>query len=341
MSLTEAERHAWENPGAFEVAPGVHRVPLPLPGDNLKAVNVYAISDGDQVVLIDAGWAITESQELLGLGLQSIGYELGDVRDFYVTHMHRDHYTQAVVLRRTFGGRVSLGEGEQACLELIRAEGPNLDIERMQAAGAAEIAVKVAEFSGRMGADLSEWEPPDTWLGDGVDLPLQTRTLRVINTPGHTRGHVVFHDATHDVLFAGDHVLPHITPSIGVEPNRRPLALQDYLTSLELIRAMPDARLLPAHGPVTSSVHDRIDELLAHHEDRLVVTAEAVDGGATTGFQIANAIGWTRHKRNFADLDFFNQLLAVHETMAHLRVLVERGWLTETPVDGVAHFSRA
>jgi hypothetical protein len=28
-------------------ASGVYRIPLPLPGDNLKAVNVYAIPDGE------------------------------------------------------------------------------------------------------------------------------------------------------------------------------------------------------------------------------------------------------------------------------------------------------
>ena len=49
------DRHAWELPGAHEEAPGVYRIPLPLPGDHLKAVNVYAITDGDELVLIDAG----------------------------------------------------------------------------------------------------------------------------------------------------------------------------------------------------------------------------------------------------------------------------------------------
>ena len=33
----------WTEPGAFEVAPGVHRIPLPLPNDGLRAVNVYAV----------------------------------------------------------------------------------------------------------------------------------------------------------------------------------------------------------------------------------------------------------------------------------------------------------
>jgi len=30
----------WTEPGVFPVAPGVHRVPLPLPTDRLRAVNV-------------------------------------------------------------------------------------------------------------------------------------------------------------------------------------------------------------------------------------------------------------------------------------------------------------
>ena len=61
------DRHAWEQPGAHEEAPGVYRIPLPLPGDHLKAVNVYAIADGDRLVLVDGGWALAESMELLAI----------------------------------------------------------------------------------------------------------------------------------------------------------------------------------------------------------------------------------------------------------------------------------
>jgi glyoxylase-like metal-dependent hydrolase (beta-lactamase superfamily II) len=335
----ELDRYAWERPGAHEVAPGVHRIPLPLPGDSLKAVNIYAISDGDQVVLIDGGWALAEAEQLLATGLATIGYGLGDVREFLVTHLHRDHYTQAIALRRTHGGEVSVGEGEQACLEAIRTVEVHPDIQRLHEAGALELSQSIAEWRGER--DLLNWEEPDHWLADGVDLALNTRTLRVIATPGHTRGHVVFHDAAANALFAGDHVLPHITPSIGVELNRPPSPLRDYLTSLELIRAIPDAQLLPAHGPATGSVHDRIDELLVHHERRLTATAEAVDHGAHTAYAAAMILPWTRHKRSLADLDMFNQILAIHETSAHLRVLVERGWLTESAADGIAYFARS
>jgi glyoxylase-like metal-dependent hydrolase (beta-lactamase superfamily II) len=337
--LTEAQRHAWENPGAFEVAPGVHRIPLPLPGDNLKAVNIYAIADGEQVVLIDGGWALAEAEELLAAGLKTIGYGLRDVREFLVTHLHRDHYTQAIALRRAYGGSVSVGAGEEACLRALHTVEVHPDIERMHEAGALELSREIAAWQGDR--DLTDWEDPDRWLADGIDVPLQTRTLRVIATPGHTRGHVVFHDVDHGALFAGDHVLPHITPSIGVELTRPLSPLRDYLGSLQLIRALPDCRLLPAHGPVTESVHARIDELLLHHDERLQATADTIDGGASTAYETALALTWTRRRRTLADLDLFNKLLAVQETMAHLQVLVERGWLTRTVVDGIAHYARS
>ncbi len=189
--------------------------------------------------------------------------------------------------------------------------------------------------------DRTYWEYPDRWLTDGIDLPLQTRTLRAIHTPGHTAGHMVFHDADANLLFAGDHVLPHITPSIGVEMVRPETPLRDFLASLQLVRALPDARLLPAHGPVTASTHARVDELLAHHDERLAQTAAAVDGGAHTIHEVARVLPWTRRHHKLEDLDLFNTILAINETAAHLDVLVERGWLARTAVDGVGQYTRA
>ncbi len=335
----DIDRHSWEKPGAHQVLPGVYRIPLPLPGDHLKAVNVYAIADDDQLVLIDGGWALADAEHILASALTSIEYAVGDVREFLVTHLHRDHYTQAIAHRRAHGARVSLGEGEQAALDLTRRVRAHPEVEPMRAAGASELSRRIAEW--RPERDLTNWEYPDRWLPDGIDIPLRSRTLRVIATPGHTRGHVVYHDAQHGALFAGDHVLPHITPSIGIEPNRPYSPLRNYLGSLELVRALPDATLLPAHGPVTASVHERIDALFAHHDVRLKQTADAVDAGASTGYEVATALPWTRRLTKFDDLDLFNQMIAVQETIAHLRVLVERGWLVESEVDGVWHFSRA
>jgi glyoxylase-like metal-dependent hydrolase (beta-lactamase superfamily II) len=207
----------WTAPGAFEVAPGVHRIPLPLPDDALRAVNVYAIEDDDGLVLIDSGWALALARTQLETALAGLGHGLGDIGRFLMTHMHRDHYTLAIGLRREFGSRLSLGIGERPSMDLW-ASGHELrlapQLRRLRTCGAADLADRMQRsVAGRVDSD-TPFELPDEWLAPG-DIALASRTLEAIATPGHTQGHLCFRDAPAGLLFAGDHVLPHITPSIG------------------------------------------------------------------------------------------------------------------------------
>ena len=334
MSHATADRYAWTEPGVEDLGGGVHRIPLPLPMEGLRAVNVYAITDPGGVDLIDAGIALLPAREQLTAGLRHLGYELGDIRNFLVTHIHIDHYSLAVELRRTFPSVISLGEHERANLiatrEMINGNGNRFfGIDGLRRLGAQDLVTQLAAER-RQPPALIEWEDPDHWLTDGTDLDLRTRTLRAVHTPGHTRGHLVYHDATAQIMFAGDHVLPHITPSIGFEAAGNRTALSDYLGSLARTLALPDARLLPAHGPVTASTHERVHELLAHHDTRLAETLSAVQAGHATPFEVAKAIKWTRRHRGFADLDLFAQVQAVNETAAHLEVLAARGQVTRS-----------
>lgn len=311
----------------------MHRIPLPLPFDGLRAVNVYAVVDGDDLTLIDGGWALEAGRRQLVRSLAALDRELGDITRFLVTHVHRDHYTQAIAVRREFGTTVSLGAGERRSLELLhRPDRRALDtqLRRMDAAGATPLVEALRAGRRDRPVDLTHWEPPDDWIPDGATLWIGDRRLRATRTPGHTQGHLVFADDANGVLFAGDHVLPHITPSIALEPVDATLPLDDYLTSLAALRSQPDRWLLPAHGPVTDSVHARVDALLAHHDERLDATAAAVASGTSTAYETARALRWTRRLRSFADLDQFNQMLAVSETLAHLDLLVARGRLERT-----------
>ena len=61
--------------------------------------------------------------------------------------------------------------------------------------------------------------------------------------------------------------------------------------------------------------------------------AEAVAAGAGTAYEVACALRWTRRGRQLADLDPFNQMLAVIETRIHLELLVAQGRLA-TSTDG-------
>jgi glyoxylase-like metal-dependent hydrolase (beta-lactamase superfamily II) len=334
MSHTTTDRYAWTEPGVEDIGGGVYRIPLPLPMDGLKAVNVYAITDPGGVDLIDAGIAMVPARERLTAGLRQIGYELGDIRNFFVTHIHVDHYSLAVELRRTFHNLISLGEQERANLiatrEMVNGRRDRFfGADSLRRLGALELAARLRSHNRDFPA-IVDWEDPDRWVADGTDLDLRTRTLRAVHTPGHTRGHLIFHDATARLMFAGDHVLPHITPSIGFEAAGNAMALSDYLGSLGRTLALPDARLLPAHGPVTDSTHDRVNELLAHHDERLAETLAAVRAGHASAYEVAKAIKWTRRRREFADLDLFSQIQAVNETAAHLEVLEARGQVTHS-----------
>ncbi len=332
--------HDWTEPGCHQVAPGVHRLPLPMPQDGLAAVNVYLLEGDQGLAMIDAGWHVPGSMAVLREGLRSIGADLVDIRDVFVTHVHRDHYTMGPQLRRDVGARVHLGVGERTGLELVqqRRDGqPVTSLGVLRRAGAAVLARTVEGLMIHEPWDALDWEAPDEWLLPG-DLEIAGRTVEAVAVPGHTKGHLVFHDRTAGLLFSGDHVLPTITPSIGFELGEWDLPLGRYLESLSLLLHRPDGTLLPAHGSPGGSVHARVRELLSHHDERLVATSSHVEAGGSTGLEIASALKWTRRDRHFEDLDAFNQMIAVCETVAHLDVLVADGTLEVLRGDPVDRF---
>jgi glyoxylase-like metal-dependent hydrolase (beta-lactamase superfamily II) len=334
----------WTAEGAWEVAPGIYRIPLPLPMDGLKAINVYVLTTDEGLVLVDGGWSIPVARDLLDRCLKDVGFGFGDIRRFLVTHVHRDHYTLARVLGEELGVDVALGRGEEPAMAALNdleslTESPFAAL--LRTAGAHDLAEiwnrgvnpggNSEENSGM--PDPAWWRYPDSWLERDHTIDLGSRSLQAVETPGHTPGHFVFAEpaaAGGGVMFTGDHVLPTITPSIGFTFPAEPQPLGDFMASLTKVRALPDARVLPAHGPVAESTHVRCDELLAHHDQRLALCAVALTDGPLTAAQVAATLGWTRHETAYEKLDEFSRGMAAMETKAHLDLLVARGQVTRT-----------
>ncbi len=340
----DSGRH-WSDPGAWPAAPGVHRIPLPLPMDGLRAVNVYAVEADDGLVLIDGGWAIDVARELLDQSLRSIGSGFGDIRRFLVTHVHRDHFTLATVLGQENGIDVALGRDEEPALDWILSV-DHEDRGHWTAALGSAGAIEVGEQWVREEVpplDPKHWAYPTTWLDGDQQIEVGGRSVDAVHTPGHTPGHFVFADRAAELLFAGDHVLSTITPSIGFTMPQTPLPLGDYIASLTTVRALPDLQLLPAHGPVAPSSHARIDALLAHHEQRLAESLAAVPvaPGYVTADDVARTLGWTRRLRAYDELDVFNKGMAAMETKAHLELLVARGQARRAEAPDGVRFSLA
>ena len=90
-------------------------------------------------------------------------------------------------------------------------------------AGAAAAPGRAAQILARLRAqprrriDFRQWESPDDWLRGGHARDRAGGALLAVPTPGHTRVTASSPTWRRRLLFAGDHVLPHITPSIGFE----------------------------------------------------------------------------------------------------------------------------
>lgn len=272
---------------------------------------------------------------------QAQGPGFGDIDQFLVTHVHRDHYTLATMLGREYGADVALGAGDRPTLDLLHRDRTETTpyAAALRAAGSGDLLSGWTSDNDVMAdAKAAGYQMPTRWLSGDHRIGLGSRTLDAVHTPGHTPGHFVFADRHARLLFAGDHVLPTITPSIGfvAPPPVNPLGA--FMSSLTKVRALPDLRLLPAHGPVSPSSHERIDELLAHHDHRLKLSMAVLAAVPATARHVAARLPWTRHERAYDELDAQNQGMAAMETKAHLDLLVARGQATaaDTP-EGVVY----
>jgi glyoxylase-like metal-dependent hydrolase (beta-lactamase superfamily II) len=334
----------WSDPVCEKVAGGVHRIPLNLPDNALRAVNVYAVEGEHGLALVDGGMRTSTALAELDDALSAIGRSHRDIRDVYVTHLHSDHYTMAVELRRLAGARVHIGAPEGPGIDTVASIGSNVAVDylgHVERGGAPAIAHEVRDQMAGEDFFAGDWERPDSLLGDGP-VGIGGLQAQAVSTPGHTRGHMVYQASGDDVTFTGDHVLPTITPSIGFEPGEWDAPLQDFLDSLELMLELPDTRMLPAHGWVAESVHERCRDLLGHHEERFGQVIAALEGaGSRTALGVARRLPWTRRDSRFDELDAFNQMIAVCETLAHLDVLVDRGMIATDRIASGQGFYRA
>jgi len=103
MPLIAGQPEDWTEPGAYLVANGVHRVPLPLPLDGLGTVNAYILESTEGLVVIDPGWYGPATESAMTTALRELGYRLDDIVSCLATHHHWDHYSQAYAWRSAIG----------------------------------------------------------------------------------------------------------------------------------------------------------------------------------------------------------------------------------------------
>lgn len=138
--------------------------------------------------------------------------------------------------------------------------------------------------------------------------------LRIVPTPGHSPDHLCFLSETTGDLFCGDLVRRGGTIVI---PASKGGNLRQYLASLEAVRKLRPARLLPGHGPVVDDPAALIDEYIRHRLEREAQIVAALREGDRTAAAIAARIYGSRPAA-FAEA-------AADSVLAHLVKLEEDG----------------
>jgi glyoxylase-like metal-dependent hydrolase (beta-lactamase superfamily II) len=125
----------------------------------------------------------------------------------------------------------------------------------------------------------SRWPAPWEPIGDEQVVEAGDAVLRAVHTPGHAPDHLCFWHDPSRTLFSGDLAVKGTT--VYIPPNLRG-DLGDYLTSLERVRALKPARLLPAHGPIIDDPDDVLRGYLEHRREREQQIVSALREGAAT-----------------------------------------------------------
>jgi glyoxylase-like metal-dependent hydrolase (beta-lactamase superfamily II) len=328
MTVTQTRSDAL--PERAEQLPGIWRLPLPLRDSPLGHVNTYLVRADDGYLLVDCGWDTADTLQALEGHLRALDVPLGDVRHLVITHIHPDHYGLAGRLREMTKADLSFhrlerlyiesryGNAEELLGEMhewLRINGtPRGELDRLNFGSMGIIErVKIAF--------------PDKTLDGGEEITVGRFAFRVLWTPGHSTGHICLFDARNKVLLSGDHVLPHITPSVGLHVRAASNPLADYLDSLRLVGRLEAELVLPGHGEPFRGLPERTGELIAHHLRRLEEIRgllEQEPERALNGYAIAARMKWSR-RRTWDDLSGFERRMAVTEALAHIELLHARG----------------
>ena len=198
--------------------------------------NQYLLRDPDGLTLIDAG--IPGSAWKVLAYLRRLHYSPRDLKRILITHADYDHVGGLAVLQRKSGARVYANAVEARA---IATGGFSRSLRTVNSF--LKWLFNLAERFGTTTPVLV-----DETLAEGQILPIQNG-LQIVDSSGHTPGHISFFAATAGILFTGDSILSVKNQLVGSHG----AVTWDQGRADRSVRkqAALNARIVcPGHGPV-------------------------------------------------------------------------------------------
>jgi glyoxylase-like metal-dependent hydrolase (beta-lactamase superfamily II) len=169
------------------------------------------------------------------------------------------------------------------------------------------------------GAPVRALDPAHRYGGEGLAhgdvVTAGDMTVTVVATPGHTADSLTFlleGPGAQPAVLTGDTILGRGT-TVVAHPDGR---LADYLASLEALRRLGDASVLPGHGPELPAAGPAAEYYLDHRRERLEQVRAALAAGDTTSAEVV--------RRVYADVDRALWPFAELSVRAQMDYLAER-----------------
>ena len=296
------------------------RAALPFALDH---VNIWLLRDDRGWVVIDCGFADDWTRAMWERLLSGF---LADapVSRVIATHFHPDHVGLAGWLCERTGAQLLMARSEWLTARMLELDDTTTFAEIGEIydrrAGLDEAIVELRKKRGNMyrrGVTLPS--PAFTRLRHSHQIPMAGSHWQVIIGEGHAPEMLTFYCEERRLLITADQILPRITPIVGVwpmAPDEDPL--EDFTRSLDHYREIPETcSVLPSHDGPFEGLQARIDQLIAHHHERLDMTREACREPVTVAAVLPALF---KRKVDIHQLGF-----AIAETLAHINHLMWRG----------------
>lgn len=293
--------------------------------------NVFVISDGNELILVDTGSGLEQANQDLQTGVDAIGETFGEpvtlaaIGTILITHGHIDHYGGLPFVRQFTAAPIGIHALDRRVLsnheERVLFASRRLD-SFLEEAGVAleqrENLMQVYLFS----KAFYRSTPVQFLLEDGQPT---VAGIGVFHVPGHCPGQVCLQ--VDDILLTADHILARTTPHQAPETITQNMGLGHYLDSLDKIGRLEGIRLaLGGHEEPMVDLNGRIEAIKKSHDLRLNKILDICRSPKSIA---------TVSKELFGQVTSYHVLLALEEAGAHVEYLYQRGELVAANLEEI------